>query len=218
MKRCIDVTVAVITLTLVSPLLGVTGIAIRLTEGKPVLYRGVRVGLHGRPFYMLKFRTMRVQSQSMSEITVSEDPRVTRIGRLLRATKIDELPQLFNVLRGDMSLVGPRPESPYFVRYYTPWQRIVLTVRPGITGPAQIVFRHEERLLTGPEPEEHYRAIVMPAKLAMDVDYVQHQSLALDLRIIARTLGALVRPTSDVMAWAEAAVQCTSMADVRRTP
>ncbi|MGZ3663855.1 MAG: sugar transferase [Ktedonobacterales bacterium] len=213
MKRLIDITVAAIALALLSPLLGMIAVVIRLTDGKPLLYRGVRIGLHEQTFFILKFRTMRTQSQSAGEITVSEDPRVTRIGRVLRTTKLDELPQLINVLRGDMSIVGPRPESPYFVRYYTPGQRIVLTVRPGITGPSQILYRNEERLLTDPNPEEYYRAAIMPAKLAIDLDYVHHHSLGMDLRIIARTLGALVRPTSSDLARAEAPLQYSGIAD-----
>lgn len=213
MKRFMDVTVALIALAVLFPLLAMIGLIIRLGEGKPVLYRGVRTGLHGRAFYILKFRTMRPHSPSLGEITVSQDSRVTPLGRLLRASKLDELPQLINVLRGDMSLVGPRPESPYFVRYYTPQQRRVLTVRPGITGAAQILFRHEERLLTGPDPEEHYRAAIMPAKLAIDLDYVQCQSLATDLKILARTLKALTTPAPDEMAQLAAALQCAGIAN-----
>jgi lipopolysaccharide/colanic/teichoic acid biosynthesis glycosyltransferase len=127
------------------------------------------------------------------EITVRNDPRVTPVGRVLRATKLDELPQLVNVLRGEMSLVGPRPESPRYVAHYTSHQRAVLAVRPGITGPAQIVYCHEERLLGGRDPELQYLTVVMPAKLALDLDYVRHHSLRRDVGIVVRTLFALIR-------------------------
>jgi lipopolysaccharide/colanic/teichoic acid biosynthesis glycosyltransferase len=196
MKRCFDVTVAALALVLLAPLFAIIGAALALTQGPPIIYRGSRVGRDGCTFSILKFRTMAQRGAASGEITVHNDARVTPIGQLLRALKLDELPQLVNVLRGEMSLVGPRPESPYFVAFYTAEQRAVLLVRPGITGPAQVAFRHEERLLTGPDPEAYYRTVIMPAKLAIDLKYVCAQSLWLDLKIIALTLVSLARSTS----------------------
>ncbi len=196
MKRCFDVSVALLALALLAPLFAIIGAALALTEGPPILYRGLRVGKDGRTFSMLKFRTMTQGGAAPSEITVYRDARVTPLGRLLRAWKLDELPQLLNVLRGEMSLVGPRPEAPCFVALYTPEQRTVLAVRPGITGPAQVIFRHEERLLIGPDPEAYYRAVLMPAKLAIDLEYVRSHSLWLDLKMIALTFVSLARPVT----------------------
>jgi lipopolysaccharide/colanic/teichoic acid biosynthesis glycosyltransferase len=196
MKRFFDVTIALLALVLLAPLFAIIGATLALKEGFPILYRGLRVGKDGRAFSILKFRTMTQQSTLTGEITVHNDARVTSVGRLLRAFKLDELTQLLNVLRNEMSLVGPRPESPHFVALYTAEQRAVLTVRPGITGPSQIAFRHEERLLTGPDPEAYYRTVIMPAKLAIDLEYVRSQSLWLDFKILALTLVSLARPVS----------------------
>jgi lipopolysaccharide/colanic/teichoic acid biosynthesis glycosyltransferase len=192
MKRALDIVVAALMLVVLAPALVVIACVVRLSGPGPVVYRGWRVGRGGRPFHILKFRTMAPSADKGSEITVNHDPRVTPMGRLLRATKLDELPQLINVLRGEMSLVGPRPESPHYVARYAPEQRAVLGVRPGITGPSQVLFRHEERLLFGPDPESYYLSAVMPAKLAVDLEYVQHHSLQRDLIILVHTLGALV--------------------------
>jgi lipopolysaccharide/colanic/teichoic acid biosynthesis glycosyltransferase len=194
MKRAFDIIVALLGLVLLAPLILVLACAILLDDPGPIIYRGQRVGRGGREFRILKFRSMHAQPSVGSELTVSGDPRVTRVGRLLRATKLDELPQLMNVLRGQMSLVGPRPESPQYVALYTPEQRGVLRVRPGITGKATIYFRHEERLLVGPDPQGYYTGVVMPAKLAMDLDYVAHRSFRGDLKLIGLTFLALVRP------------------------
>jgi len=194
MKRLFDIVVAAIVLVALLPVFAVIAGAILITDPGPIIYRGTRVGRGGRLFQIYKFRTMTVSATGTSPITVSNDTRVTSIGRILRATKLDELPQLINVLRGDMSLVGPRPESPHYVAYYTAEQRAVLNVRPGITGAAQVLFRHEERILSGPDPEWYYITTVMPAKLEIDLAYVRQPSLWRDLQIIALTLAALVRP------------------------
>jgi lipopolysaccharide/colanic/teichoic acid biosynthesis glycosyltransferase len=137
---------------------------------------------------MYKFRSMRRDAAAQGPaITGARDPRVTRAGRVLRSTRIDELPQLWNVLRGDMSLVGPRPEDPAFAALYTPQQRAVLTLRPGITGPAQVVFADEARLLRPGHVHEDYVTRVLPAKLAIDLDYVAAPSLRRDLRVLWAT-------------------------------
>ena len=143
---------------------------------------------------MYKFRTMCLHADRMgAAVTRGGDPRVTRVGRVLRQWKLDELPQLVNVLRGEMSLVGPRPESPCYVEHYTPEQRRVLDVRPGITGATQIAYRHEETLLQNcANVEEEYITRVMPQKLAMDLQYIAERSFWLDIRLIAGTFLALV--------------------------
>ncbi len=192
MKRALDVTVAVSLLILSAPLMIAIALAIRLSSPGPIIYRGQRVGLHGQPFQILKFRSMRQHSASGRGITTAGDPRITAIGRLLRLTKLDELPQFINVLRGEMSLVGPRPEAPEYVALYTPEQRAVLSVPPGITGPSQIQFRHEEALLDCADPERYYVTDVMPAKLSIDLKYVAYHSLWVDFTILARSLGAII--------------------------
>jgi lipopolysaccharide/colanic/teichoic acid biosynthesis glycosyltransferase len=191
-KRVIDLVGASVALALATPVIGAAAIAIRLDSKGPILYRSVRVGVDGELFRLCKLRSMR-DSASGSEVTAVSDPRVTRIGRLLRRTKVDELPQLVNVLLGQMSLVGPRPEVPKFVALYTRRQRGVLRVRPGITSPASLAFRNEEAFLPREEPEQAYVMSLMPAKLEMDLDYVCSQSLMLDLRILLMTARALVR-------------------------
>lgn len=194
MKRTFDLVVAAALLLLLCPLLTLIALAVWLDEPGSVVYRGQRVGRGGRVFAIFKFRTMTTARATSRAITVSHDPRVTRIGRVLRAAKLDELPQLVNVLRGEMSLVGPRPESPQYVALYTPEQRAVLAVTPGITGPSQLVFRHEEQLLTGPDPEHLYQTVIMPAKLGIDLNYVATHTFWGDLAILGRTVGAVIRP------------------------
>ncbi len=194
MKRGVDVIVAGTLLIILAPVFAIVAGAVRLSGPGPVIYRGQRVGYRGQRFNMLKFRTMTAHPYIKAEITVHGDPRVTRLGRILRATKLDELPQLINVLRGEMSLVGPRPESPYYVSHYTQDQRAVLGVRPGITGLSQVLFRSEERLLTGLDPENYYVTTILPLKLAIDLDYVRNHSLKRDFSILALTIIALLRP------------------------
>jgi lipopolysaccharide/colanic/teichoic acid biosynthesis glycosyltransferase len=151
------------------------------------------VGRFGEPFVIHKFRTMRVEPGAA--ITVGDDPRITRSGRLLRQAKLDELPQLWDVLRGAMSLVGPRPELLRYVELYPePLKRAVLTVRPGITDPASLAYSHEAELLAvAADPEREYREVILPAKLRLSADYAAHASLASDLKLIARTLSRVLR-------------------------
>jgi lipopolysaccharide/colanic/teichoic acid biosynthesis glycosyltransferase len=152
------------------------------------------VGKDEKPLFIYKFRTMVADAaQKGPGITVSGDDRVTRVGRLLRRTKLDELPQLINVLKGDMSLVGPRPEDPRYVAAYTARQRQVLSVRPGITSPASVRFRHEEELLQGEDWERTYREEILPAKLQIELEYIAHRSVWRDLGIIVQTFLALIR-------------------------
>lgn len=192
MKRPFDVAAATIGLVLLSPLLLVITALIKLASPGPVLHRAQRVGLNGRLFTLYKFRSMLVNADRLGAgITAHDDARITAIGRVLRRTKLDELPQLINVVKGDMSLVGPRPEDPRYVALYTPDQRRVLSVRPGVTSWASIHYRHEERLIEASELDDVYTTQVMPQKLALDLDYVARQSCLIDLQILLRTLLAL---------------------------
>ena len=194
MNRAADLVIAIPLLVILSPLLAALAVAVRLTSRGPAFHRTRRAGLGGRLFTMYKLRTMRAgASREGPAITGGSDPRVTRLGRALRSSRLDELPQLWNVVRGDMSVVGPRPEDPRFVAAYTPEQRRILSVRPGITGPAQLAFRDEAALLDPADPEGSYARDVLPAKLAVDLDYVRRRSLPADLAIIARTIGLAIR-------------------------
>ena len=186
MKRALDLAIAVLLLLALAPFMLALAIAVRLTSPGPAFHRATRAGRDGRPFTMLKLRTMRLGPGAA--VTTRSDPRITPLGRILRRTRIDEVPQLWNVVRGDMSLVGPRPEDPRFAALYTTEQRAVLAVRPGITGAAQLAFRDEERLLDPSDPEGSYVREVLPRKIAMDLEYVRRRSLAGDLAIIARTM------------------------------
>jgi len=190
MKRLFDLAVSAAGLVLTSPIVLAAAIAVKVESPGPAIYSGTRVGKDGRTFRILKLRTMRTQT-SGPDVTAADDPRITSVGRLLRRTKIDELPQLLNVLKGDMSLVGPRPEDPKYVAQYTPEQRSVLAVRPGITGPTVLAFIDEEELLRGGDPDSLYVTRVMPQKLAEDLKYVETASFAGDLSLLGKTLLAL---------------------------
>lgn len=188
MKRALDLCIAIPGLVMTSPLLAAAAIAVKLDSRGPVFYRGRRVGKDGREFDILKLRSMTAGGGGPA-VTSAGDPRITRVGRFLRRTKLDELPQLWNVTRGEMSLVGPRPEDPRYVKLYTEEQLRVLTVRPGITSPTSLAFRNEEAMLAEGGGVSAYAQDVMPRKLAMDLDYVEHRSFAGDVAILARTLG-----------------------------
>ncbi len=191
-KRAFDVTVSAIALVMVLPLLVVIAVAIKLDSPGPILYQATRIGRGGIPFKVYKFRSMVANADRLGPgITAAGDRRVTRVGRILRRTKLDELPQLINVLRGDMSLVGPRPEDPRYVALYLPEEREVLKVRPGITSPASVRYRHEEAVLAGDGWEFKYITEVMPSKLAIDLEYVRNSSLWRDLVVLFQTFAAL---------------------------
>lgn len=189
MKRALDLTVSLIALAVLSPLLVVIAVFIKLEDGGPVFYRGVRAGRHGRPFRMYKFRTMVVNADSIGPpSTADDDPRITRIGRVLRRYKLDELPQLLNVVMAEMSLVGPRPEVLDEVRLYTDEERLLLSVRPGITDFASLRFNREGEILRGsPDPHRTYREKIRPDKMRLGLEYVRRRSLWIDLAILART-------------------------------
>jgi lipopolysaccharide/colanic/teichoic acid biosynthesis glycosyltransferase len=192
--RIIDAAASGIGLIVLSPLFLLIALAIKLTSPGPVFYRSMRVGRNGAPFRIYKFRSMVSDADKRGPgITAAGDPRITPVGRLLRRTKLDELPQLINVLKGEMSLVGPRPEDPRYVALYTDEQRQVLRVRPGITSAASLAYRHEEQILSGVDWETQYRQQVMPAKLALDLEYLSRRTVASDLALIWRTVTALFR-------------------------
>jgi lipopolysaccharide/colanic/teichoic acid biosynthesis glycosyltransferase len=195
-KRILDTVAAACALVLVAPILLVAAVAIKLDSQGPILYRAHRVGKDGVLFDMFKLRTMVFSAdRTGSALTQGGDRRVTRCGRFLRKWKIDELPQLVNVLRGEMSLVGPRPESPNYVQYYTQAQWQVLTVQPGITGTTQIRFRNEESLLAEcADLEKEYVERIMPLKLAMDLEYIRNRSLLGDLCIMVETVASVAAP------------------------
>ncbi len=191
-KRAFDLAVALVGTVLLLPILAMAGLAIKLDSPGPVFYRSSRVGKDGRPFGLYKLRTMIAGADRVgSSVTSGGDPRITRVGRLLRRTKLDEMPNLINVLKGEMSLVGPRPEAPEWIELYSPEERRVLQVRPGITGLAQVRYRHEEDLLRGASIQERYPHI-MREKLHLDLEYIRNRSLGLDLRIIAETAAAIL--------------------------
>lgn len=187
-RRAIDLTLGPVAFIVALPILAGAGLAMRLSGDKgPFLYRSPRVGKDGSLFTILKIRTMMLDAPGLP-ITVAGDPRITPVGRALRHYRIDELPQVVNVLRGDMSLVGPRPEHPSFVDLSDPVHHRVFTARPGITGPAQLVFRDEAEQLAGPEAERDYRERILPAKVRLDDEYLRDRSVWLDLRIMVRTV------------------------------
>lgn len=193
MKRAFDLLVSFVLLALLALPLGAIGLVILIREGRPLFFRQTRVGRHGVPFAILKFRTMRVAKGDTAAITSGEqDPRITPTGQWLRRHRVDEFPQLLNVLLGHMSLVGPRPEVPNYVDLEDPRWRKVLSVRPGITGPDALAFRNEgERLAEAEDADAVYREDILPEKLQLQSNYAEQRSLLGDLRILLRTLGAL---------------------------
>lgn len=193
MMRTFDFLGAALGLILLLPLLAILAALIRFTSGSPVFYRQVRVGQGGRPFRIWKFRTMVVDAdRGGCAITVDKDPRVTRVGHWLRQWKLDELPQLVNVLTGEMGFVGPRPELPRFVDLYTESQRRILELRPGITDPASLAYRHESDLLDGREdPEIYYLGTILPDKIRISLDYAATAGFWRNLKVILATLGLL---------------------------
>jgi lipopolysaccharide/colanic/teichoic acid biosynthesis glycosyltransferase len=188
--RIFDVVTATALLVLALPLILVVIVGIVVESPGPLLYRSRRVGRDGVEFDMLKFRKMR-HGATGPPLTAVDDDRFTRIGRILTRLKLDELPQLWNVLRGDMSLVGPRPESPIFVRSYPDLFERVLECRPGITGLSQLAFVNEDQILARPELAGRYLDRLLPAKLEIDLLYIRGRSIAADLRILVWTCAAL---------------------------
>jgi lipopolysaccharide/colanic/teichoic acid biosynthesis glycosyltransferase len=193
LKRFIDVVLSAGGLIALAPVLLGVAAAVRVGSPGPILFRQKRVGLGGRTFALLKFRSMRVSSGGPL-VTSASDTRITPIGKVIRKTKLDEMPQLINVLRGDMSLVGPRPEVPRYVDLFPAEYARILSVRPGITDLAAIAYRNEEELLArAVDPEREYVQNVLPAKIALYEQYIRQMSLSTDLAILARTAVAIIK-------------------------
>lgn len=193
-KRAFDLTMSLFGLLLVGPLLLLIALWIKLESRGPVFYRGERVGRGGRLFHIYKFRSMIVDADKVGPTTTTgDDPRITKAGKFLRKTKIDELPQLLNVLCGQMSFVGPRPQVKWAVDLYTPEEQALLTVRPGITDYASLVFRNEGELLRGSkDPDKDYLELIAPEKIRLGLLYVRTHTLWTDIRIILATVGAIL--------------------------
>ena len=194
MKRAFDLIFSAVGLVLLAPLLVALAFLVKLGTRGPVFYRGVRVGWREKPFRIFKFRTMVVDAEKLGGAsTPGDDPRVTPVGRLLRKYKLDELPQLFNVMKGEMSLVGPRPQVPWAVAQYTQDERAVLHVRPGITDYASVRFRDEGEILRGSQnPDKDYFEKIHPEKMRLSLEYIRKQSLRLDCQILAMTVAAVI--------------------------
>ena len=192
-KRLFDILVASVGLVFASPLIALGVIGIRLTSPGPVFYRAARIGQFGREFKMYKLRSMHVATQDGSAITADEDPRVFACGRLLRALKIDELPQFWNVVIGQMSIVGPRPEDPRIVaEHYTQIDQTTLMVRPGLTSPGSIYnYTHGETMIDSSDPEKCYVDHLLPVKLSLERAYLRNAGFLYDVRLIVRTVWVL---------------------------
>ena len=193
-KRTFDLVFAIIALLLLSPLFLLGSLLAKFQSKGPVFYKAKRVGKDEAVFEMYKFRTMVVNADTLGgSLTTYRDTRITRIGRFLRWTKLDELPNLINVIKGEMSLIGPRPEAPDYVKYYTEVQKQVLQVKPGMTGPSQLANRDEEEKLKGQQDAEHYYITeLMPKKLALDLHYVATQRIASDIGWLLKTFWAVI--------------------------
>ena len=194
MKRLFDMVASGCGLLVLSPVLLLVAIWIKLDSRGPVFYRQVRVGYKNKDFRIFKFRSMRIGADKGSLVTIGgRDPRITRSGYFIRKYKLDELPQLINVVIGDMSLVGPRPEVRHYVDYWTPEQMHVLDVRPGITDPASIKFRNENELMGQAEdPEDYYIHVIMQEKIRLYLEYVENASFLYDLKLIFRTFKVIL--------------------------
>ena len=195
-RRLVDILVSSLVLVLCVPVFLLVAIAIHLDSPGKAIYRGWRIGKDGRRFQMLKFRSMVVNADRSGPVVTSKvDSRITRVGRFIRATKLDEFPQFWNVLAGEMTLIGPRPESPEIVALYTPQQRRVLSVKPGLTGPSQISCTVDESMavLSSEAAEKYYIQHILDRRLAIDAEYIQNRRLLSDLALVGRTLGLILR-------------------------
>ena len=195
MKRLCDILFSLFGLIVLSPLLFIIAILIKKEDKGPVFYRGVRVGKYGSIFRIFKFRTMVVNAEKIGgPSTPDDDPRITKIGKFLRRYKLDELPQLLNIFKGEMSFVGPRPEVPMEVETYTEEEKKILSARPGITDWASLTFHNEGEILKGSkDPHKTYREKIRPAKIKLALKYIHEQSFRTDIKIICQTLSTLVR-------------------------
>ncbi|MDL1957544.1 MAG: sugar transferase [Candidatus Desulfofervidus auxilii] len=189
-KRIFDIIASGVGLIVLSPLMLIIAYLIKKEDGGPVFYRGVRVGKYGKPFRIYKFRTMVVDAEKIGgPSTADDDPRITRVGKILRKYKLDELPQLINVLKGEMSIVGPRPEVQFYVDMFTEEEKDILSVKPGITDWASLWNPDEGAILAGsPDPEKTYMEKIRPTKIRLQLKYVKERSFWIDLKIIALTI------------------------------
>jgi lipopolysaccharide/colanic/teichoic acid biosynthesis glycosyltransferase len=193
--HALEVFLAGLLLLVLSPLLAAVALVILATSGRPVLFGQTRVGMGGAAIRVLKFRTMEVGAERDGSLTIGRDARVTRVGRFLRAHRLDELPQLINVVRGDMGLIGPRPEVPDYAGRGSAYRTAVSRQRPGLTDPASLAFRDEAQLLAQQQdPEDYYRRVLLPAKLALSIEYARCRTFRSDLRLLLRTAGCLPLP------------------------
>jgi lipopolysaccharide/colanic/teichoic acid biosynthesis glycosyltransferase len=194
LKRIFDICLSIIGLVILAPLFAIVAVLIKKEDGGPVFYRGIRVGKDGKPFKIFKFRTMIPDAEKLGIYsTADDDPRITRIGRILRKYKIDELPQLINVLKGEMSFVGPRPEVPAYVEKFTEEERKILSVRPGITDWASLWDVDEGAILAGsPDPDKAYEELIRPTKIRLQLKYVREHSFFTDIKIIILTLLSII--------------------------
>ena len=194
MKRLFDIIVSACGLLVLSPVFLIMAIWIKQDSNGPVFYRQVRVGRHNKDFRIFKFRSMRVGADKGSLVTIGgRDPRITRSGYFIRKYKLDEFPQLINVLLGEMSVVGPRPEVRHYVNYWTPEQMRILDVRPGITDPASIKFRNENELMEKAEdPEDYYINVIMQEKIKLYLEYIQNASCWSDIKLIFKTFKVII--------------------------
>jgi lipopolysaccharide/colanic/teichoic acid biosynthesis glycosyltransferase len=197
-KRIFDISFSMIGLIILSPLLLIIAYLIKKEDGGPIFYRGVRIGQFGKPFRIFKFRTMVVNADKIGgPSTADDDPRITKIGKILRKYKIDELPQLINVLKGEMSIVGPRPEVPFYVNMFTEEEKRILDVKPGITDWASLWDCDEGAILAGsPDPEKTYMEKIRPIKIKLQLRYVDNHSFFTDLKIIFLTILTIITKKS----------------------
>lgn len=194
MRRLLDVLVSAVGLTVVSPLLALVAALVKTESRGPVIYAQQRIGKHGRPFRIVKFRSMVADAERLGPLVSGHrDPRITRVGAFLRATKLDELPQLVNVLRGDMTLIGPRADVARYVAHFTAEERQLLAVRPGLTGPSAVYFTTDQagELDSVADPDAYYIEHQLHPKLALDLDYLRHRSVSADIGILWRTVTVL---------------------------
>jgi len=193
-KRAVDLFLSLCGLIVLTPLSAAIAIAIKLDSRGPILFKQERVGLDGQPFEILKFRSMVKDATRLApNVSSTDDPRVTGVGAFLRRWFLDELPQLINVLKGDMSIVGPRPETPEYVALYSPEERKVLSVKPGIVGPSTLAFVNEPEILAGCEdPHSYYIDTLMHQRVKLDLEYLEHQSLRYDLQLLGKQLQKIV--------------------------
>lgn len=194
LKRIFDILASLVVLVLLAPVFLFIAIWILLDSRGGVFYKQTRVGKNGKEFKLLKFRSMRAGADKSGQLTIGNDDRVTAVGRFIRKTKLDEFPQLLNILAGHMSIVGPRPEVPKYVQLYSTAQKKVLSVRPGLTDYASLEYFDEQKILgQAVDPEKAYIEEVMPKKLALNLKYISEMSLGLDVRLIFRTIGRIFR-------------------------